>query len=439
NPQGSKPGWEPFTASLRIVNWVFYLQAHSDAQTPTIMHSLYLQVLWLEKNDERHILANHYFENLKVLAFAGAFFSGNDAERWLKKGIDGLEQQVREQTLTDGGHYERTPQYHCLMLENYLDIYNLASNNPERFEDEFLNLFAEHCLSGLRFYKSIVFPDNKLPLFNDTAFGISPGLFDLDEYWQSLSGQPGCLQDKPGPIIALPDSGLFAYRSNADMFIIDAGDIGPAYQPGHTHCDMLSYELMLEGQRLIVDSGVSEYEPGQMRQYVRSTRAHNTVSIDGTEQSEVWGEFRVARRAKILGSSIRQHGNEVSFSGAYRGFHTLGGRIEHKRDVELGLSPAGNIDTMIVTDRVEGRGVHTVESFIHLHPDTVITEVGQGYLRLGFTGGVVCEIGFAEDVSQALEESYYCPEFGLKVRNTCVVLHKEAVLPAGLSYTVRKL
>ena len=125
NPQNSIPGWEPFTTSLRIVNWIFYFSAIQPRDS-TVVNSLYEQTLWLEKNDERFILANHYFENMKALVFAGCFFSGADAERWRKKGTQELVKQLVEQTLSDGGHYERSPQYHVLMLENYLDLYNLA-------------------------------------------------------------------------------------------------------------------------------------------------------------------------------------------------------------------------------------------------------------------------------------------------------------------------
>ena len=441
NPQGSQPGWEPFTASLRIVNWIFYLQRYPVYQTPSILQSLCLQVLWLEKNDERHILANHYFENLKALTFAGAFFEGENAIRWLKKGTNGLRQQIKEQTLPDGGHYERTPQYHALMLENYLDIFNLVGFNRLLFDQDFLAILKDHSIRGLRFYQSIIFPDGSLPLFNDTASGISPGLLGLDDYWQRLSGEPTCLRDKLEPVVSLPDSGLFSYRSNMDMFIVDAGDIGPAYQPGHTHCDMLSYELMLEGQRVIIDSGVCEYEPGAMRQYVRSTRAHNTVSVDGADQSEVWGEFRVARRAKVLEGSICQQGDEVLFRGAYRGFHVLSGRIKHRREVRLSLSTVSDIDALNITDQIEGggRSIRQIESFIHVHPDAKITEVAPHTLQLGFGTGLTCEISFPTDVNYTLEQSYYCPEFGVAIQNTCVVLYKKAALPAVLSYTVKKL
>ena len=439
NPQGSQPGWEPFTASLRIVNWIFYLNSNPGAQQPEIIKSLYTQVLWLEKNDERHILANHYVENLKALVFAGAFFGGNDASRWLKKGIVGLQQQLQEQTLADGGHYERTPQYHGLMLENYLDIYNLASNNPGVFSELFLVQFSRQCLAGLVFYQSITFPDNRLPLFNDTAFGIAPGLAELDNYWQRLSGQSSALHAELESIISLPESGLFVYRSNIDMLIIDAGDIGPSYQPGHTHCDMLSYELMLSGQRVIVDSGVYEYEPGEMRTYVRSTRAHNTVSIDGVDQSEVWGEFRVARRAKIISANIEKMGNAVIFDGAYQGFHRVGRNTLHARRVTIELDDDEGIELVQVTEQVKGIGVHGVESFIHIHPDVKLSDNGEGLVALSWGGSLQAEIIIESGVDYFFEQAFYCPEFGLKQANSRIVLEKTQEFPCELSYMIRKI
>ena len=51
-----------------------------------IVRSAYEQTFWLERNIEYHLLANHLFKNAKALVFAGLFFQGTDASRWLKKG-----------------------------------------------------------------------------------------------------------------------------------------------------------------------------------------------------------------------------------------------------------------------------------------------------------------------------------------------------------------
>lgn len=445
NPQGSQPGWEPFTASLRIVNWIFYFQANPQSATPALLQSLYTQVLWLEKNDERHILANHYFENLKALAFAGVYFSGDDANRWLAKGVQGLREQLLEQTLADGGHYERTPQYHALMLENYLDIYNLAINNPVLIDalaidglnsGDFIALVASHCQKGLQFYRGILFPDGLLPLFNDSAFGIAPAFDELADYWQRLGGEP--ISGVVGELIDYQPSGLFGYRHGSDMVIIDAGDIGPSYQPGHTHCDMLSYELMFNSQRVIVDSGVCEYQPGPMRHYVRSTRAHNTVSIDGADQSEVWGEFRVARRAKILSATINNTAGDCVFEGSYQGFHQAGAGLRHRRELAVKKDDQQGIAAITITDHIEGSGEHLVESFIHFHPALECVDE-QGVIKLALGDRVIAELIIGNSASYHFEQGYYCPEFGIKLNNTRLVLTQTACLPCQFLYTIKKV
>ena len=147
----------------------------------------------------------------------------------------------------------------------------------------------------------------------------------------------------------------------------------------------------------------------------------------------------MARRAKILASEITQQGNKVIFQGAYRGFHALGGHIEHQREIKLTLSGDGNIDAMATTDWVRGKGNRVLENFIHLHPDAVITEVDENCLQIYFSTGLTCMVSFYEGASYSLEESYYCPKFGIAIRNTCIVVHKKAALPTRLSYVIRKL
>ena len=74
------------------------------------------------------------------------------------------------------------------------------------------------------------------------------------------------------------------------------GNITATYQPGHTHADTFNYELRIDGKPFVVDTGISTYNKTQGRQLERSTIAHNTVSVDEKNSSEVWGGFRVGKR-----------------------------------------------------------------------------------------------------------------------------------------------
>ena len=65
--------------------------------------------------------------------FGGACFNGSEANGWLHKGLDILAEQLAEQILSDGGHFERSPMYHAIILEDMLDVLNLAKALPDRF------------------------------------------------------------------------------------------------------------------------------------------------------------------------------------------------------------------------------------------------------------------------------------------------------------------
>ena len=438
NPQGLDVAWEPFTTSLRIVNWIFYLRQRPSCDIPQDwLDSLFVQACWLEKNDERHVLANHYFENLKALFFAGCFFDGTHAARWLKRAQKEIPEQLEEQILADGGHYERSPQYHCLMLENYLDIYNFAQSYPDICTEPFVEAVKSYAVRSLNWLANTNFPDGTIPLFNDSAFGVAISPFDLFAYAERLSLKFHRLSGTSFELIDQPDSGFFGCRLRDDMFIIDCGDIGPRYQPGHTHCDFLSYELMFKNQRVVVDTGVCEYEPGPTRAYVRSTEAHNTVSVSGGEQSELWEAFRVARRAKKLYASIEKAGNELLFRGAYRGFYTVGRRIEHHRTAQVSLTKVGtNIRSVAINDRVTGHGHHTVESFIHFNPAISLIPHDSGLIEIRADSLRIASVQFDDNIQYQVVPSMFCPEFGKQIPNQTLVLTHSGRLPISLGYRI---
>jgi uncharacterized heparinase superfamily protein len=124
NPPAGGSGWEPYPASLRIVNWIKWSLA-GNALPAECVHSLAVQTRHLSRRLEFHLLGNHLFANAKALVFAGLFFAGGEAERWLSKGMAILEEQVPEQILADGGQFERSTMYHALALEDMLDLINL--------------------------------------------------------------------------------------------------------------------------------------------------------------------------------------------------------------------------------------------------------------------------------------------------------------------------
>ena len=81
--------------------------------------------------------------------------------------------------------------------------------------------------------------------------------------------------------------------------VVDVGNITATYQPGHSHADTFNYELRIDCRPFVVDTGISTYNKTARRQYERSTSAHNTVTVGNKDSSEVWGGFRMGKRAKV--------------------------------------------------------------------------------------------------------------------------------------------
>ncbi len=121
NQPGTGNGWEPYPLSLRIVNWIRY-GLNGNVLPKNATQSLAVQARYLRKTIEWHLLGNHLFANAKALLFAGAWFEGREADDWLAEGSRILLRELEEQILPDGGHFELSPMYHVIILEDVLDL-----------------------------------------------------------------------------------------------------------------------------------------------------------------------------------------------------------------------------------------------------------------------------------------------------------------------------
>lgn len=337
--------WSPYVASLRA--WALCgtyraLVEGSDIQ-PDIDASLALHARFLRWHLEHDLGGNHLVKDLKALAGLGVFL-GNDS--YVRRATAGLERQIAVQVLSDGGHYERSPLYHCQVLADLIDVQGLlaAAGRPAVAG-------AAEAVEAMRAWLgTMLMPDGEVPLFNDC---VPVGADRL-----------ALLQPGPAPrerLTVLGASGYVVVRPDPALHLVaDVGDPGPADLPGHAHADCLSFELAVRGERMVVDSGTSTYEPGSRRSTERSTEAHNTVSVDGADQTEVWGTFRAARLAHGRLERADDDGREITVVASHDGYRRLSGRPVHRRTWRL----AGTAITIV--DDILGSGHHDIRSVIHL-------------------------------------------------------------------------
>ncbi|NLA68344.1 MAG: heparinase, partial [Gammaproteobacteria bacterium] len=399
NPPGQGNGWEPYPTSLRIVNWIKWALG-GNALEPDAVHSVAVQARYLRGRLEIHLLGNHLWANVKALVFAGTFFEGDEAGAWLRKGAEGLERELGEQFLPDGGHFERSPMYHSILLEDVLDLLQLARVYPGVLPATLVAALQGRVGAMLRWLRVMTHPDGDIALFNDAAFGIAPPLAALEEYARAL-GVP--VDDAPlAALEVLAESGFVRMARGPAVVIADVGPVGPDYLPGHAHADTLSFELSLHGRRVLVNGGTSTYEAGPLRLRQRGTAMHNTVEVDGQDSSEVWSSFRVARRARPMKVRWASEGNLLMLEGAHSGYWRLPGRVVHSRRWEL--SEAG----LAVVDVLSGRPGQAVARF-RFAPGLAPAEGDEGRIE-----GAGIRLAWRNvDAATAIVPGSWYPRFGV--------------------------
>jgi uncharacterized heparinase superfamily protein len=408
NPPGVGIGWEPYPLSLRIINWIKWAQA-GNLLDETTRQSLAVQVRFLYKRLEHHLLGNHLFANAKALVFAGCYFEGVEAEVWLRLGMSIITNEIPEQILLDGGHFERSTMYHALAYEDMLDLLNLSNVYPSALLPwkNYVSAWPDLISRMGEWLCAMSHPDGEIAFFNDAAIGISPSPLALHVYAKRL-GLTAVFVSKD--ITYLASSGYIRVVMGPAVLLIDVAVIGPDYLPGHAHADTLTYEFSLFDQRLIVNSGTSQYDLGPQRQWERSTAAHNTLQIDCQNSSEVWASFRVARRGYPFDISVMRNCDSVIVEAAHNGYFHLPGKVIHRRRWKLCTT------RLEVLDIIEGDFTEAVTR-AYFHPNIQITKSNKNGIASWKNHEIFWETNM---VDSALEKTMWHPEFGLSIPNQCI-------------------
>ena len=406
---GRWDAWSPYVASLR--SWalcgIFGPLVAGTEDEADFLDDLALHAGFVRANLELDVGGNHLLKNLKALVGLGVFL---DDEPLLLNAISRLRQQVQVQVLPDGGHFEWSPSYHCQVLGDLVDVRDLlaaAGRQP-------LEGLDEAVVSMQTWLGAMLMPDGDVPLFNDCTL---VGRERIDLLCPAAA--------PPAPLTVLQPSGYVVVRPDERLHLVaDVGPPCPPDLPAHAHADCLSFELSVDGQRVVVDSGTSTYEPGDRRAYERSTAAHNTVVVDGQDQTEVWGAFRAGRRATPFLERAEEHDGTVIVQGSHDGYENLPGRPRHRRTWTAGPR------LLEILDEVTGTGTHEVIARLHLVPDVACQTVSEAEVRVGptqmvFDGGEVA-CGTAEVASS----------FGRRESTQCLTVTVAGTLPRRIVTTI---
>jgi len=474
NPLGKGVNWHiAMEAAIRACNWIagYYFFCESPSLSPAFwlkfIKSLHAHGRFIEYHLEYSWRnGNHFLSDVVGLAFLGMFFQQTaDGKQWLQWSHAQLEEQMTEQVYPDGVNYEKSISYHRFVLELFYSATILCMKNNLRFTEKYMN----HLEKMFEFVMHYVRPDGSIPLVGDADdgrllrfsmgedindhrhalsvggilfdradFKSAAGRFAQDSLWlfggegfekhQMLRGE----LPQPGPK-AFTEGGFYILRSNQVHVFVDAGDLGMLGRGGHGQNDILSFEFWANGEALIVDSGTYGYTfDVQARQEFRSTRAHNTVMVDGKEIAEFDGIWRVKRDTTRPEVKEWTTSPDVDLLDAvHHGYDSPPQPVVHRRRFEFSKSRV----RLLITDFLEGSGLHTIESFLHLAP-TVRVELKED--RHATVTGKFGRYSISVDTgSFAIIDTRFSKSYGRIEPNKTLLLRLETILPITIRVEIR--
>jgi hypothetical protein len=417
------PNWTSgLEIALRLLNWSLLWQlmggdasvlfAGSEGQRLRTdwLHSIHAHCGHIERHLSRHSSANNHLIGELAGLFVGAatWPCWKASKRWRALAAAGLEEQAVCQYSRDGVNREQAFAYHVFSAE-FLFVAGLAGHAwGQPFSPEYWRILGR----AVRFLRSVRDVNGHVPMVGDADDGavFRLGLDDEDRAAQLLAlgdavfdgGEPGggarwLLHALPGarPAIgadnsgrsgwAFPDGGYLLFGSRfgaADEIkgMLDCGPLGYLGIAAHGHADALAITLSVAGEECLVDPGTWSYWQGQQwRDYFRGTSAHNTVRVDGLDQSVSGGRFMWLKKAVTSIETMPHSPGDFDFCGSHDGYLRLPDPARHQRSVRFDAATS----TLVVRDRVAASEQHRLEQFWHFAPGLVLSLTAGGLQARG--------------------------------------------------------
>lgn len=409
------PNWSsPVEHGIRLINWslVWHLIGGVNSPMFTGADGSRLKACWLDAiyRHMRFASDNYSFhssaDNHLIGEAAGVFVAAQTWDLWTEGRRLGneaktlLEREALLQFAPDGVNREQALCYHKFSLE-----FLIASGLSARANGvEFSAAYWSRIEAAILFVASMMDCYGRLPAIGDaddaavfelahgeqantyaTLLTIGAHLFASSELHYKirqlpvpvapdavlwLFGRAASHQRALDPV-DLPrrfeQGGYFVIGDHLDSpdevrLVFDAGELGYPGIGGHAHADALSVLLTWAGVPFLVDAGTYCYNAApSLRRYFRGTSAHNTLEVDGVEQSIYGGGFLWLRDVNCTVEALEDDGRRVAVQARHDGYKRLPSPVEHRRRVEFDRSTR----CIVVTDELLGNTAHSVVANWH--------------------------------------------------------------------------
>jgi len=477
NPYLVGVNWtHPLEQGIRLISWVWCERLLRSSKSyeklvnkdSGFWDSAYQHQLFIEKTYSRGSSANNHL----IGEMAGLFIAStawpwfDKSKKWKKLSKRILEKEIQKQTFESGINKEMAFSYHIFVLEFYLLAVFEANQNDESFSKR----TEDYLKKMIKVIPELTDIGGNLPNYGDGDEGMAIQLQSLEgrrDNWllqlgdSLLDTSTKADQDFMLPFllfkqeygatnrnsstdlkssIGYTDAGIFVMteerNSDNELFVIaDAGPLGFLSIAAHGHADTLSFTMSYGGVPFFIDPGTYVYHTDyKWRKYFRGTSAHNTITLNGLDQSEQAGAFLWTDKAETF---VKKWDSKNNILTAFHDGYKKRLNVIHQRKLEL------NESALFITDQLTGDKVNFLEMRFHLHPDCVLKEVPNGYLIQNSDKKLQIEFPENWEYRLAVGEQnagWYSPSFDKKVETSTIILTKQNInLPAKFKTIIKTI
>ncbi|MEP1922684.1 MAG: alginate lyase family protein [Ekhidna sp.] len=470
NPLSYSVNWYPMEASIRTINLLFLLDFTTilqqlnpdnseviDELKTLIMTLLYEHGTFVWENREfTDIRGNHFFANITALLLAGYALEncGHIAKRWRMYALKQLPNEIQLQFYDDGVNFEKSCAYHKLVLELASIGAICCQKNGAPLPEECLETIHKAAL----FSEAITKPDHLGANFGDTddAVGL-PFEFDFPrchgqvietlrawtnndigshKFDASMSIAAAFLTGtRNKKIVGSPtsyskhfESGGYVVVKNEKagfFFIIDVGEVGMNGRGGHGHNDLLSFELCMNGDPVVIDPGCPCYTADlKTKRLYRSTGAHSTVQVDQQEMAAITGHWTISDTAKPINVNVKITPKETVVTAGHTGYsdhHPSGTEISRQTHID------SNSQRVVIKDTIKSKNHPARIDWVFPVKQAKVESINSNETELILDNGIVC-FSSSEKKTEIIDASYsdgYGHEQEGKALHLCATSNKQ--------------
>jgi len=469
--------------AVRLVNWSFAWHLLGGEDSPLLrdkqgkacsrrwQDGVYCHMHFIAGHLSRHSSANNHLLGELMGLFVGAttWPLWPEAEGWQRQAKQEFAQEALKQTAPDGVNREQATWYHhevadmmllCglvgrangiefsaaywqrleAMLEFIAALMDVGGHMPMIGDADDAEMVRFSREPGFDVYRALL--ATGAVLFERAEFKTKAGRFDDKSRWllgdaaaatfDALSADRGCGLAR----LDFPEGGYHVLGTDFGLptevrVVADIAPLGYLSIAAHGHADALAFTLSAGGRELLIDPGTYAYHTQKKwRDYFRGTSAHNTMRVDGADQSTIGGNFLWLKHANERCESIVREPGQQRLVGSHDGYQRLRDPVTHRREWHF---DAGS-RCLRVTDSLEGKGMHEIELFWHFAEECTVgtiagrlqAETGHVRLRMAVPADLTIELVVGDEQRPL---GWISRSFDTKVPCTTVRLH--GAVPAG--------